>query len=107
MDRKPAQDVPPQRRRRCILDTLYARPRLLERGEYEIALDYYSAAVRSFPQRFATMGALDAYTHNWKPRERVAILEVAGAWKADSKRSDADVDVHRGYGIAPASTPRQ
>ncbi|MEO6688433.1 MAG: hypothetical protein ABIS07_17835 [Dokdonella sp.] len=74
-------------------------------GEPEVALDYYSAAVRSFSDRFACMDALNAYTRNWKPRERTAILDLAHAWIADGKRNRLTGGVHCRWSTAPAWIP--
>ncbi|MEO5558089.1 MAG: hypothetical protein ABIO49_00265 [Dokdonella sp.] len=75
-------------------------------GEHEMALDYYSAAARSFPGRFATLEALNTYSRNWKPREQRAILEVAQAWMADGTRNYQGRWVHHGPGIVPAWIPQ-
>ncbi|MEO7325531.1 MAG: hypothetical protein ABIW82_11945 [Dokdonella sp.] len=76
-------------------------------GEHEIALDYYYSAVRTSPGRFANLEALNAYTRNWKPRERSAVFEVAQAWMADGHRNYQGRWVHRGLGIVPAWIPQQ
>lgn len=49
-------------------------------GHRELALEWYAAAVRTHPQRWAEPGDFSALLPDWRPAERAILGEVHAAW---------------------------
>lgn len=55
---------------------------LWEAQERELAIEFYKAAVRSFPRRWGEAGGLEEAIRGWNPKQKLAIKAVYAAWRA-------------------------
>jgi predicted Zn-dependent protease len=55
-------------------------------GRHDEAVAYYAAAVRSFPERWATRESVRTHSSKMKPEEQALMLEVFTAWAAKAAR---------------------
>jgi tetratricopeptide (TPR) repeat protein len=55
-------------------------------GEKDLALQFYRAAVRSFPRRWGVASGMQEATRGWTPKQKQVIEEVYAAWRENVGR---------------------
>lgn len=50
-------------------------------GEKDLALQFYRAAVRSFPRRWGVAAGVQEATRGWTPKQKLTIEQVYAAWR--------------------------
>lgn len=50
-------------------------------GEKDLALQFYRAAVRSFPRRWGVAAGVQEATRGWSPKQKLTIEQVYAAWR--------------------------